>query len=92
MATTDVEERLDRDLFNNPDIDKYELIRRLNLLVQALYAMFEQLRGDRIVNVNITYSAPEEVPDKVGKTITRVGFNQAGQTVNLKFEDGILVE
>jgi hypothetical protein len=103
MATSDIINRLDRDLFKNPEIDQAELFRRLNYLTETLYTIISQIEGGTITNINtIIYSVP--VPETVvtepvvpgtpftpGITVTRVVFNVNGETVEANFKDGILI-
>jgi len=100
MGTSDIINRLDRDLFKDPEIPKEELHRRLNYLVETLYTMFSQVEGGTITNINvITYAAPiptpptpeEPKPATTGISITRVVFDVNGNTVVADFKDGILV-
>jgi hypothetical protein len=103
MATTDLINRLDKDLFKNTSIDLPELIKRLNQQTETLYTIISQIEGGTITNINtIIYSTPVPEPVVVvppdpgstftpGITITRVVFNVNGETVIANFKDGILV-
>lgn len=89
MATSDIINRLDRDLFKDPKISQDELFRRLTHLVEILYTIISQTEGSTTINTNIqTYNYVES---GTGITINRVVFDVNGNTVEAKFENGKLV-
>jgi hypothetical protein len=90
MATTDIINRLDRDLFKDPKISQEELFRRLNALVETLYDIISQTSGGTIINTHVTtYAGTTDTT--TGITITRVVFDVNGNTVEAKFENGKLI-
>lgn len=100
MATSDIINTLDRDMFRNPRISKEEMFRRLSQLVEVLYTIISQTEGGTITNIYTTiYAAP--IPEEVdagelpvisdGISVTRIVFNVNGETVEAKFTDGKLV-
>ncbi len=89
MATSDIINRIDRDLFKDPNISKEELCRRLTYLVETLYTIISQAEGSIIVSPNIT--TYNYVESGTGLTINRIVFDLDGQTIEAKFENGKLV-
>lgn len=90
MATTDIINRLDRDLFKDPKISTEELFRRLTELVETLYEIIAQTSGNTLTNPNIrTYSVTTDT--STGITVTRIVFDTEGHTVEAVFSAGKLI-
>ena len=90
MATSDIINQLDRDMFKNPDISKEELARRLTLLVETLYTIISQAKGDVITNTNITIYTSTVVTSTGATKTVWVFKDSTGKVLEANFVDGLL--
>lgn len=97
MNNVALENRINRDMFRNSNMDMTELCRRLTLLTEQLYQCLVQIQGNQLVNLNIQYHGDLQTPDLTDaqnadlKSTTLYSFNLTGQTVTLRFDKGRIV-
>lgn len=96
MKNVALQNLINRDLFKDSTMSKEEMCRRLTILVEQLYQCLQQISGEQLINVNVTYYEDQQKPDPTdpnNSTLkSQVGymFNIAGEPVQVSFTRGRL--